>query len=229
MLFRLVDVGALSTTRAALDSALRGITPEGITPTYGLSVGDLDGDGIAARTLPGVHPRGAYFTRGSGHTKLGTYTEDADDYVEVMERLARKIDSAGDAVPQPVIMNSPASDVRVGLVSLGSCDAAVREAVDLMDERGLPVDYMRIRGFPFNEPVEAFLHAHDVNFVIEQNRDAQLRSLLLLETDIEKHRLRSVTDFGGVPLSAEVVIRGVLEGMAESGEFAVSVTHGAAE
>ena len=158
-----------------------------------------------------MHPRGAYFTRGSGHTKLGTYTEDADDYVEVMERLARKIDSAGDAVPQPVIMNSPASDVRVGLVSLGSCDAAVREAVDLMDERGLPVDYMRIRGFPFNEPVEAFLHAHDVNFVIEQNRDAQLRSLLMLDLEVAPSKLVRVLHYDGMPLSASFVVDKVLE------------------
>ncbi|HEX2165751.1 MAG TPA: 2-oxoacid:acceptor oxidoreductase subunit alpha [Longimicrobiales bacterium] len=193
---------------------------------------DTDGDGIAARTLPGVHPRGAYFTRGSGHTKLGTYTEDADDYIEVMERLARKVDSAGDAVPQPVIINSSTGDARVGLVSLGSCDAALREAVDLMSARGLPVDYIRIRGFPFNAVVETFLLEHDVNFVIEQNRDAQLRSLLLLETAVSKDRLRSITDYGGVPLSAEVVIRGVLNGMGAGQERSIeSVTpqHGAAE
>jgi 2-oxoglutarate ferredoxin oxidoreductase subunit alpha len=175
---------------------------------------DVDGDGIAARTLPGVHPRGAYFTRGSGHTKLGTYTEDAGDYVEVMERLARKIDSAADAVPAPVVHRaSPPAEaaVRIGLVSLGSCDAAVREAVALMADRGLYVDYMRIRGFPFSRPVEAFLLEHETVFVIEQNRDGQLRNMLLLETNASKDRLRSVRHYGGIPLSAEDVIRDVLQ------------------
>jgi 2-oxoglutarate ferredoxin oxidoreductase subunit alpha len=198
---------------------------------------DVDGDGIAARTLPGVHPRGAYFTRGSGHTKLGTYTEDADDYVEVMERLARKIDSAGDAVPEPVIYSSTggsgqsavgpveagtdaaadgsapprSAPPRVGLVSIGSCDGAVREAVDLMSERGLHMDYMRIRGFPFSGRVESFLLEHDLIFVIEQNRDGQLRSLLLLETNATKERLHSIRQYGGIPLSADDVVRGVLD------------------
>jgi 2-oxoglutarate ferredoxin oxidoreductase subunit alpha len=171
---------------------------------------DDDGDGIAARTLPGVHPRGAYFTRGSGHTKLGTYTEDADDYVEVMERIARKIDSAADAVPEPIVQRTPGA--RIGLVSLGSCDAAVREAVDLMREAGVPLDYMRIRGFPFSQRVEAFLLEHESTFVIEQNRDGQLRSLLLLGTRAPKERLKSIREYGGIPLSAQDVIRGVLNG-----------------
>ena len=172
---------------------------------------DVDGDGIAARTLPGVHPRGAYFTRGSGHTKLGTYTEDADDYVEVMERLARKIDSAGAAVPPPVIRRStPDTAAHIGLVSLGSCDAAVREAVDVMAGGGLGVDYMRIRGFPFSAEVESFLLEHETVFVIEQNRDGQLRSLLLLETTATKDRLKSICVYGGIPLAAEDVVRGVL-------------------
>jgi 2-oxoglutarate ferredoxin oxidoreductase subunit alpha len=175
---------------------------------------DVDGDGIAARTLPGVHPRGAYFTRGSGHTKLGTYTEDADEYVEVMERLARKIDSAADAVPAPVVHRaSPPAEaaVTIGLVTLGSCDAAVREAVDLMADRGLYVDYMRIRGFPFSRDVETFLLEHDTVFVIELNRDGQLRNMLLLETRVSKDRLKSIRRYGGIPLSAEDVIRDVLQ------------------
>jgi 2-oxoglutarate ferredoxin oxidoreductase subunit alpha len=179
---------------------------------------DVDGDHIAARTLPGVHPRGAYFTRGSGHTKLGTYTEDADDYVEVMERLARKIDSAANAIPLPVSYRAAGSTI--GLVSLGSCDPAVREAVDLMAERGLAVDYMRIRGFPFHESVEAFLLAHETIFVIEQNRDGQLRNLLLLETAATKDRLRSIRHYGGIPLSATDVVGDVIAGLVEAGDAA---------
>jgi 2-oxoglutarate/2-oxoacid ferredoxin oxidoreductase subunit alpha len=179
---------------------------------------DVDGDHIAARSLPGVHPRGAYFARGSGHTRLGTYTEDADDYVEVMERLDRKIDSAADAVPAPLEQRLPGA--RLGLVSLGSCDAAVREAVDLLAEAGVPVNYMRVRGFPFSAAVESFLLEHDTVFVIEQNRDGQLRSLLLLETAASKERLRSIRRYGGLPLSAHDVIQDVLG----SGAAAVEVS-----
>jgi 2-oxoglutarate ferredoxin oxidoreductase subunit alpha len=179
---------------------------------------DVDGDHIAARTLPGVHPRGAYFTRGSGHTKLGTYTEDADDYVEVMERLARKIDSAANAIPLPVSYRAAGSTI--GLVSLGSCDPAVREAVDLMAERGLAVDYMRIRGFPFHESVEAFVLAHETIFVIEQNRDGQLRNLLLLETAATKDRLQSIRHYGGIPLSATDVVGDVIAGLVAAGDAA---------
>jgi len=170
---------------------------------------DIDGDHIAARTLPGVHPRGAYFTRGSGHTKFGTYTEDADEYVEVMDRLARKIDSAADAVPQPIVQRAT-SPSPIGLVSLGGCDPAIREAVDLLAARGIPLDYMRIRAFPFGAAVERFLLEHEVVFVVEQNRDAQLRSLLLLETSATKDRLKSIRQYGGIPLSADDVIKGLI-------------------
>ncbi|HUF52017.1 MAG TPA: 2-oxoacid:acceptor oxidoreductase subunit alpha [Longimicrobiales bacterium] len=175
---------------------------------------DDDGDGIAARTLPGVHPTGAYFTRGSGHTKFGTYTEDAPEYVEVMERIARKIDSAAAALPAPVIQRREGA--RIGLVAVGSTDGAIREAVDLLADAGLPVDYMRVRGFPFSAEVNAFLGAYDTIYVIEQNRDGQLRNLLILETDVEKARLHSIRDFGGVPLGADTVVQGVMRaGMIE--------------
>jgi 2-oxoglutarate/2-oxoacid ferredoxin oxidoreductase subunit alpha len=107
-----------------------------------------------------------------------------------MERIAAKIDSAGAAVPAPVVQLQDGA--RIGLVSLGSCDAAIREAVDLLADAGVPVDYMRVRGFPFSARVDAFLLAHEVVFVIEQNRDGQLRSLLLLETSATKERLRSI-------------------------------------
>lgn len=174
---------------------------------------DVDGDGVAARTLPGVHPKGAYFTRGSGHTKLGAYTEDADEYVEVMERLARKIDSAATAVPAPVVLTRPGATL--GIVSIGSCDGAVREALDVLAERGIAADYLRVRGFPFHPSIEAFLLEHDAAFVVEMNRDAQLRSLLALETDVPKKRMRSIRSYGGVPLSADVVVEGILESLVE--------------
>jgi 2-oxoglutarate ferredoxin oxidoreductase subunit alpha len=166
-------------------------------------------DHVAARTLPGVHPKGAFFTRGSGHNKLGGYTEIPDEYQEVMDRLTRKHKAAAKAVPAPVIRKQP--DATFGIVSLGGCDPAVREAVSLLAERGIIADYMRIRGFPFDESVEAFLRAHDRIFVVEQNRDGQLRTLLTMETSVEgaKEKLRSVLVYGGFPLSSRHVIDGV--------------------
>src|SRR5271165_2170912 len=137
-----------------------------------------DENQIAARTLPGVHPKASYFTRGSGHNKFGGYTEIPDEYQEVMDRLLKKHKAAAKFVPAPIIQRRP--DAIFGVVTLGGCDPAVREALDLLAERGVMGDFMRVRGFPFDTAVESFLDEHDICFVIEQNRDAQLRSLLTL-------------------------------------------------
>jgi 2-oxoglutarate ferredoxin oxidoreductase subunit alpha len=166
-----------------------------------------NGSAVAARTLPGTHPKGAFFTRGSGHNKYGGYTEIPDEYREVMDRLARKHKEAAAFVPAPEIVLRPGA--RNAIVTLGGCDAAVREAVDALAEDGMPLDYMRIRGFPFDESMESFLNAHETCFVVEQNRDAQLRSLLTLETSVPKDKLRSVLVYGGFPLSARRVIEGI--------------------
>jgi len=168
---------------------------------------DVDGDGIAYRSLPGVHPKGAYFARGSGHNKLGAYTEDGDEYVEVMDRLDRKIQRAARFVPAPVTRKVPGA--KLGLLTVGGCHAACVEALDLLAKEGVDVDYMRVRGFPFSDEVRAFLESHDVTFVVEQNRDAQLRSLLMLETGIPITKLESVRYYGGFPMSANHVIAGV--------------------
>jgi 2-oxoglutarate ferredoxin oxidoreductase subunit alpha len=168
---------------------------------------DEDENFITPRTLPGVDPRGAYFTRGSGHNRFGIYTETPDEYQEVVDRLARKHRAAAKYVPAPVIERRGA---RVGLVTLGGCDPAVREAIDVLDERGISADFMRLRGFPFNTDVQSFLDEHELCFVIEQNRDAQLRALLVLETCVPKERLRSVLVYGGFPLSARHVVEGVI-------------------
>jgi 2-oxoglutarate ferredoxin oxidoreductase subunit alpha len=168
---------------------------------------DSDGDGVASRTLPGTHPKGAYFTRGSGHNRYGVYTEDADEYVDVMDRLDRKIQHAARAVPAPVVRMSPGA--KLGLVTIGGCHAACAEAMDLLAREGIAMDYMRVRGFPFADDVRAFLDAHDVNFIVEQNRDAQLRSLIMLETGVPIEKLESVRYYGGFPMSAHHVITGV--------------------
>jgi 2-oxoglutarate/2-oxoacid ferredoxin oxidoreductase subunit alpha len=168
---------------------------------------DTDGDGVPYRTLPGVHPAGAYFTRGSGHNRYGVYTEDADEYVDVIDRIDRKIQSAARAVPAPILRTSAGASV--GIVTIGGCHAACTEALDLLAAEGLAIDYMRVRGFPFGDDVRAFLESHKVNFVVEQNRDAQLRSLLMLETEVPVERLESVLYYGGFPMSAHHVIAAV--------------------
>ena len=168
---------------------------------------DVDGDHIPQRTVPGVHPKGAYFTRGSGHNKYGGYTEDSEEYMEVVDRLLAKVDSAGEFVPAPIIERNEGADY--GLVTVGGCDAAVREAAAAMAAEGRHFDYMRIRGFPFSRDVVEFLNAHQQNFIVEQNRDGQLRNLLLLETDLPKDRLLSVRYYGGFPMSSHHVVSGI--------------------
>jgi 2-oxoglutarate ferredoxin oxidoreductase subunit alpha len=175
---------------------------------------------IAPRTLPGVHVKGSFFTRGSGHNKFGGYTEIPDEYQEVMDRLLKKHQAAAKFVPAPIIHRRPGASF--GIVTLGGCDPAVREALDLLAERGIVGDFMRIRGFPFEAIVDRFLAEHDINFVIEQNRDAQLRSLLTLETNVPKDKLRSVLVYGGFPLSARHVIDGVLSVLAPESELAAA-------
>jgi len=168
---------------------------------------DVDGDGIPYRTLPGVHPKGAFFTRGSGHNKLGGYTEDGDEYVEVIDRIDRKIQRATRALPGPFVR--PAPGAKLGLLTVGGCHAACMEALDLLAKEGVALEYMRVRSFPFGEDVARFLDAHDINFVVEQNRDGQLRSLLTLETGVSMDKLESVRYYGGFPMSAHHVISGV--------------------
>lgn len=170
---------------------------------------DVDGDGIPYRTLPGVHPNGAYFTRGSGHDAYGKYTEDAGPYREVVDRIARKIASAATAVPQPETRTGRRA--RYGIITVGGCKRAVLEARDRLKKKGISVDYMRVRGFPFHEDVAAFAGSHELTFVVEQNRDAQLRTLLMVEAGVPAERLVSVRAYGGQPLAAGEVVEGVLE------------------
>jgi 2-oxoglutarate ferredoxin oxidoreductase subunit alpha len=176
---------------------------------------------VTPRTLPGVSPKGAYLTRGSGHNRLGGYTELPEEYQAVLDRLAEKHHAAAQFVPPPIIDVSRSSRGKgkgrtktpFSFVTLGGCDAAVREALDLLAERGILADYMRIRGFPFGAEVEEFLNAHDVNYIVEQNRDHQLKSLIALETNVPKERLQSLLYYGGFPLSAGQVVKGFLSAM----------------
>jgi len=161
---------------------------------------DVDNDGIPWRTLPGVHPKGAFFTRGSGHNMYGAYTEDAKEYQAVVDRLLRKWETAKTLVPAPVVEHSDRH--RTGIISVGSCDGAVREARDRLAEAGIGTNYLRVKAFPFGQAVQDFLDAHDRIYVVEQNRDAQLRSLLLLETRVTQDKLVPVLYYDGLPITA---------------------------
>src|SRR3984957_5947730 len=165
---------------------------------------DRDDDAITYRTLPGVNPKGAYFTRGSGHNQYGVYTEDSTEYQVVLDRLKRKFTTAARYVPKPVF--SGKGDSKIGIVSIGSCDGAVREAIDVLARQKMAVDYMRIKAFPFGHDVESFLSLHATIFVVEQNRDAQLRSLLTLETGVDKSKLKSILSYSGFPMSCHPIV-----------------------
>jgi len=173
---------------------------------------DVDNDGIAWRSLPGVHPKGAYFTRGSGHNMYGAYTEDAREYQAVVDRLRRKWETAKGLVPPPVVDFTERH--RIGIISVGSCDGAVREARDRLAESGVNTNYLRVRAFPFNQQVQDFLDAHDRIYVVEQNRDAQLRGLLLLETRVDPEKLVAVLYYDGLPVPAASIVDGINQDMA---------------
>jgi len=169
---------------------------------------DTDGDGIAARTLPGEHPKGAYFVRGSGHNKFGAYTEDSNEYIEVVDRLMVKWGTAKKLVPEPVLR--PASQATgIGIIAYGSSDGAVIEALDTLVANGIHADYMRVRAFPFNGEVSNFVKNHETVFVVEQNRDAQLRSLLILETNTDAAKLIPVLHYNGMPIPSHCVVQGL--------------------
>jgi 2-oxoglutarate ferredoxin oxidoreductase subunit alpha len=172
------------------------------------------GGGIPSRTLPGCGGKGAFFTRGSGHNLNAAYTEDSAEYQAVMDRLKRKLETAARAVPKPVTQRAGTAGADIGIVALGSTDAAVREAVDRLAGQGVPCDYCRIRGFPFGDEVREFLESHETIFVVEQNRDAQLRSMLVIETGIAPSKLISILDYAGMPLVPKVVVDAVVAQMA---------------
>ncbi len=166
---------------------------------------DVDGDAIPYRTYPGVHPKGAYFVRGSGHDKYGKYTEESKDYKEVVDRLNRKSQTAATLVPKPVIERS-GQPTKTAIVSVGSCDYAIREAIDILAAKGIHMNYMRIKAFPFSPEVEAFLNEHERIYVAEQNRDAQLKHLLTIETDYPKERMESILHYSGLPMHCRSVL-----------------------
>ena len=170
---------------------------------------DVDGDGIAYRTIPG-DGMPAYFARGSGHNAKGQYSERPDDYVENMDRLARKFETARQHVPKPVIQNNPKA--KIGFIGYGTSHYATEESRDqLREETKVETSYFRLRAYPFTEELAAFVDAHERIYVIEQNRDAQLLQLMKLELTPERvSKLRSVLHYNGLPIDARSVTDDVL-------------------
>lgn len=175
---------------------------------------DVDGDGIPYRTLPGCHPKGANFNRGAGHNKWGGRTELSDEYQDVMDRLLVKWRTASTLVPKPEIIKA-ASGTNWGILTVGSCDGACKEALARLADKGIGVDYLRVKGFPFSAEVEAFLASHERVFVVEQNRDAQLRGMLLNETDVEKAKMTSVLNYDGMPMDHRTIVRAIEDAVAQ--------------
>jgi 2-oxoglutarate ferredoxin oxidoreductase subunit alpha len=175
---------------------------------------DVDGDGITYRTLPGEDPKGAYFVRGSGHNRYGGYTEDSDAYQDVIDRLLVKWETAKTLVPD-ALLSKAEKPTKLGIVAFGSSDGAVIEARDHLSEQGIHVDYLRIRAFPFTQEVVEFLRSHDTNFVVEQNRDAQMKSLLMLEANDIADRLVSILHYNGMPIPSGCVVQGVTDHLKE--------------
>ncbi|MCY3940376.1 MAG: 2-oxoacid:acceptor oxidoreductase subunit alpha [Gammaproteobacteria bacterium] len=168
---------------------------------------DVDGDGVPYRTLPGEHPTGAFFTRGSGHNMHGGYTENAGEYQEVLDRLRRKWDHAATIVPRPEIRTAPGA--QAGMITLGTGHSACREALDTLAGRGVALDYMKINAFPFGAEVETFLKDHKRIYVVEQNRDAQLRTLLINEAGGRAEQLVEVLHYNGMPIPATSIVSAV--------------------
>ena len=166
---------------------------------------DVDGDGIAWRTLPGTHPtKGAFFTRGTTRDPYARYSEKGADYIYNTERLQRKFLTAATLVPQPVVRQAT-QPTRVGVIHFGSTSAAMNEALDVLDDEDVHIDAMRLRAFPFPKSVREFIAAHDKVFVVEQNRDAQMHAMLVNELDVDPARLVRVLHYDGTPINARFI------------------------
>jgi 2-oxoglutarate ferredoxin oxidoreductase subunit alpha len=176
---------------------------------------DVDGDGVPFRTIPSTHPtKGAYFTRGTTKDQFARYSEEGKDYIENMERLAKKFETAKSLVPQPIVRQSK-EQTRYGVIYFGSTSPAMDEAIDLLQEKGGHVNSMRLRAFPFPNSVKEFIMAHDKVFIVEQNRDGQVRGMLSNELEIDPARLIPICHYDGTPITGRFIARAIGEQMEE--------------
>ncbi|MDE0509279.1 MAG: 2-oxoacid:acceptor oxidoreductase subunit alpha [Gammaproteobacteria bacterium] len=179
---------------------------------------DVDGDGIPWRTYPGAHPeKGSYFTRGSSHDAMAAYTEDGNVYAEVMDRLAKKFAGSLQYLPKPEIESK---GNKRGMIYFGTTASAIPEVHDKLAKRGIMLDTMRIRSFPFHEEVTRFIDEHELVYVIEQNRDAQLKSLLKIECNATDEKMHSILSYSGVVTSADCIESAILEDLSEMSKLA---------
>ncbi len=188
---------------------------------------DVDGDGICYRTLPGAHPsKGAYFTRGSSKNEMAVYSELGEDYVQNVDRLLRKFDTAKSYVPRPkthppIEVKKPKTDLKLGALFFGTSASPSYEAVEILATEGYSINTMRIRAFPFHESLDQFIHDHDVVFVIEQNRDGQMRQLIMNECQIAPSKLTSVLNYSGTPITARTIAGKIRETLSTQPENVV--------
>jgi 2-oxoglutarate ferredoxin oxidoreductase subunit alpha len=167
---------------------------------------DSDGDGIPYRTIPGTHPtRGGFVTRGSSRDEYAVYTEDSAAYQRNMERLVKKFETAAEMVPEPQFLREPAS--KLGVIFFGTSTYAAEEALEMLHEDGIDIDPMRVKAFPFGSKFRQFVDTHEKIFVVEQNRDAQFRSLMLIELGTDPSKLVPVLNFDGMPITADFIYK----------------------
>ncbi len=168
---------------------------------------DIDKDGVPYRTIPGTHAtKGAYFTRGSSHDEYAVYSEDSATYVRIMERLLQKFETAKSMVPAPIFYQKD-NQHEIGFIFYGTTTAAAEEAMDILNTQGISIDAIRIKAFPFIDDVLNFINAHNEVFVIEQNRDAQMRTLLINELEIAPSKLKKILNFDGMPITADFIVK----------------------
>jgi 2-oxoglutarate ferredoxin oxidoreductase subunit alpha len=168
---------------------------------------DVDDDGIGYRTLPGTHPeKGAFFTRGTSRNEFAAYTESPEDYVANMERLIKKWETAATLVPEPEISSD---GQRAGIIYYGTSAVPMQESLDILEAEGICLDTLRVKGFPFAESVYDFILSHEFVFVVDQNRDAQMKILLVTEGGLDPAKLISVLYYGGLSISADTIVQQV--------------------
>ncbi len=172
---------------------------------------DIDDDGVPYRTYPGTHPsKGAFFTRGTSRDEYAVYTEDGDAYEKNMQRLLKKWDTAKQCVPAPELIKASKGSA-IGVIHFGTSRDATLEAVDSLKTEGVAIDTLRLRGFPFNKTVDAFIEDHDTVFLVEQNRDAQMRTLLVNECLISPRQLIPILNYNGTPITAKQIREAILQ------------------
>src|SRR5205823_2173665 len=172
---------------------------------------DVDGDGIPYRTYPGTHPtRGAFFTRGTSKNRYAKYSEEGADYVDNMQRLLRKFETAKRLVPRP-IRREAGEPTKYGAIYFGSTAPAMEEALEGLEARGIHLDTLRIRAFPFHDDVLDFIRDHEKVFVVEQNRDGQIRSLITIEGEIDPAKLVPILHYDGTPITARFIVKAITD------------------